>query len=69
VPQYHVARDELGAKMAHVRLDKRPAPLGGVGHRKYDRHTGPPAIRSLAEWALVTVQDGAVAVEFRQVPY
>ena len=55
--------------MAHVRLDKRPAPLGGVGHRKYDRHTGPPAIRSLAEWALVTVQDGAVAVEIRQVPY
>lgn len=35
----------------------------------YDRHTDPPAIRSLAEWALVTVQDGAVAVEFRQVPY
>jgi hypothetical protein len=29
----------------------------------------PRAIRSLADWALVTVQDGAVAVEFHQVPY
>jgi predicted phosphodiesterase len=41
---------------------------GSVG-LSYDRHTDPSAIRSLAEWALVTVQDGAVAVEFRQVPY
>ena len=41
---------------------------GSIG-LSYDRHTDPPAIRSLAEWALVTVQDSAVAVEFRQVPY
>jgi predicted phosphodiesterase len=41
---------------------------GSVG-LSYDRHTDPPAIRSLAEWALVTVADGAVAVEFRQTPY
>ena len=41
---------------------------GSVG-LSYDRHTDPPVIRSLAEWALVTVQDGTVAVEFRQVPY
>jgi predicted phosphodiesterase len=41
---------------------------GSVG-LSYDRHTDPPVIRSLAEWALVTVQDGAVAVEFRQVPH
>jgi predicted phosphodiesterase len=41
---------------------------GSVG-LSYDRHTDPPAIRSLAEWALVTVQDGVTAVEFRQVPY
>lgn len=41
---------------------------GSVG-LSYDRHTDPPAIRPVAEWALVTVRDGAVAVEFRQVPY
>jgi putative phosphoesterase len=41
---------------------------GSVG-LSWDRHTDPPVLRSLAEWALVTVQDGAVAVEFRQVPY
>jgi predicted phosphodiesterase len=41
---------------------------GSVG-LSYDRHTDPPVLRSLAEWALVTVSDGAVAVEFRQVPY
>ena len=42
---------------------------GSVGI-SYDRHAGePPALRSLAEWALVTVTDGAVAVEFRQVAY
>jgi predicted phosphodiesterase len=39
---------------------------GSVG-LSYDRHTDPPVIRSLAEWALVTVADGTVAVEFRQV--
>jgi predicted phosphodiesterase len=39
---------------------------GSVG-LSYDRHSDPPVLRSLAEWALVTVQDGAVAVEFRQV--
>jgi len=41
---------------------------GSVG-LSYDRHTDPPTIRSVAEWALVTVQDGAVAIEFRQIPY
>ena len=41
---------------------------GSVG-LSYDRHTDPPVLRSLAEWALVTVSDGAVAVEFRQAPY
>ncbi len=41
---------------------------GSVG-RSYDRDTDPPVVRPLAEWALVTVQDSAVAVEFRQVSY
>jgi predicted phosphodiesterase len=41
---------------------------GSVGI-SYDRHAEPLALRPLAEWALVTVADGAVAVEFRQVPY
>ncbi len=41
---------------------------GSVGI-SYDRHEDPPVLRPLAEWALVTVVDGAVAVEFRQVPY
>ena len=41
---------------------------GSIG-LSYDRHTDPPVIRSLAEWALVTVQEGAIAVEFRQVAY
>ncbi len=41
---------------------------GSVGV-SYDRHPDPPILRALAEWALVTVEDGAVAVEFRQVPY
>ncbi len=41
---------------------------GSVGI-SYDRHRDPLALRPLAEWALVTVRDGAVAVEFRQVPY
>ena len=41
---------------------------GSVG-LSYDRHPDPPVLRPLAEWALVTVTDGAVAVEFRQVPY
>jgi putative phosphoesterase len=35
----------------------------------YDRHTDPPVLRPLAEWALVTVAHGTVAVEFRHVPY
>ena len=38
----------------------------------YDRHDGyeqPLVLRPLAEWAMVTVADGTVAVEFRQVPY
>jgi predicted phosphodiesterase len=42
---------------------------GSVGI-SYDRHEeDPPVLRPLAEWALVTVAEGAVAVEFRQVPY
>ena len=41
---------------------------GSVGI-SYDRHSEPPVLRPLAEWALVTVADGAVSVEFRQVPY
>jgi putative phosphoesterase len=41
---------------------------GSIGI-SYDRHEDPPVLRPLAEWALVTVVDGAVAVEFRQVPY
>jgi putative phosphoesterase len=41
---------------------------GSVGI-SYDRHTDPPVLRTFAEWALVTVADGAVGVEFRQVPY
>jgi predicted phosphodiesterase len=42
---------------------------GSVGI-SYDRHAPePPALRPLAEWALVTVADGTVAVEFRQVRY
>jgi predicted phosphodiesterase len=42
---------------------------GSVGI-SYDRHAPePPNLRPLAEWALVTVTDGTVGVEFRQVPY
>ena len=41
---------------------------GSVGI-SYDRHIDPPALRALAEWALVTVADGTASVEFRQVPY
>lgn len=41
---------------------------GSVGI-SYDRHGDELALRPLAEWALVTVAHGAVAVEFRQVPY
>jgi len=41
---------------------------GSVG-LSYDRHSYPPVVRTLAEWALVTVVEGALAVEFRQVPY
>jgi putative phosphoesterase len=41
---------------------------GSVGI-SYDRHAEPLVLRPLAEWALVTVADGAVAVELRQVPY
>jgi putative phosphoesterase len=41
---------------------------GSVGV-SYDRHREPLALRPLAEWALVTIEPEAVAVEFRQVPY
>jgi putative phosphoesterase len=41
---------------------------GSVG-LSYDRHSDPIVERQLAEWALVTIRDGTVAVEFRQVPY
>ena len=40
---------------------------GSVGIA-YDRFEDPPTLRPHAEWALVTVADGAVAVEFRRVP-
>lgn len=39
---------------------------GSVG-LSYNRHADPPVVRSLAEWALITVQDGAVTAEFRQM--
>jgi predicted phosphodiesterase len=41
---------------------------GSVGI-SYDRHDDPTVLRPLAEWALVAVENGSVAVEFRQVPY
>src|SRR5689334_3855567 len=42
---------------------------GSIGI-SFDRHSPePPGHRPLAEWALVTVENGAVAVEFRQAPY
>jgi predicted phosphodiesterase len=41
---------------------------GSIGI-SYDRHTEAVALRPFAEWALVTVAMGTVAVEFRQVPY
>jgi len=41
---------------------------GSVGI-SYDRFEDPPVLRPLAEWALVTVADDNVGVEFRQVPY
>ena len=41
---------------------------GSVGV-SYDRHPDPPVLRPLAEWALATVADGAVGIEFRQVLY
>lgn len=41
---------------------------GSVGI-SYDRHADPLVLRTLAEWALVTVANGSAAVEFRQVPY
>jgi diadenosine tetraphosphatase ApaH/serine/threonine PP2A family protein phosphatase len=41
---------------------------GSVGV-SYDRYPDPPVLRPLAEWALVTVADGAVEIEFRQGPY
>jgi putative phosphoesterase len=41
---------------------------GSVG-LSYDRHPEELILRPLAEWALVTVANATVAVEFRQVPY
>ena len=41
---------------------------GSVGI-SYDRQADSLALRPLAEWALVTIENGAVAVEFRQIPY
>jgi putative phosphoesterase len=41
---------------------------GSVGI-SYDRNADPLVLRPLAEWALVTVENGTVGVEFRQVPY
>jgi predicted phosphodiesterase len=39
----------------------------GISYDRFARE--PPVLRPLAEWALVTVADGGVAVELRQVPY
>ena len=41
---------------------------GSVGI-SYDRHSDSLALRPIAEWALVTLENGAAAVEFRQIPY
>lgn len=41
---------------------------GSVGIA-YDRHREPVALHALAEWALLTVAAGNVAVEFRRAPY
>jgi predicted phosphodiesterase len=41
---------------------------GSVGI-SYDRHVDSPILRPFAEWALVSVADGTVSVEFRQVAY
>jgi predicted phosphodiesterase len=41
---------------------------GSVGI-SYDRHADPVFLRALAEWALVTIENGAVGVEFRRVPH
>lgn len=41
----------------------------GISYARHFRHADSPLLRPLAEWALVTVGDGAVAVEFSQVPY
>jgi predicted phosphodiesterase len=42
---------------------------GSIGI-SYDRHSvEPPGHRPLAEWALLTIENGALAVEFRQVSY
>jgi len=41
---------------------------GSVGI-SYDRHADPLVLRPLAEWALVTVAEDTLAVEFRQVRY
>ena len=42
---------------------------GSIGI-SFDRHAPePPSLRAVAEWALVTVANGTVSVEFRQVPY
>ncbi len=41
---------------------------GSVGI-SYDRHADPLPLRPLAEWALVTVAEATISVEFRQAPY
>jgi putative phosphoesterase len=41
---------------------------GSVGIA-YDRHREPVVLHAHAEWALVTVADGSVAIEFRRAPY
>jgi len=39
----------------------------GISYDRFDAE--PPDLRPLAEWGLVTVADGTVAAELRQVPY
>jgi predicted phosphodiesterase len=66
--------DLLAGGHTHLQWTRRIADAlyvnpGSVGI-SYDRHAPePPALRPVAEWALVIVEDGAVAVEYRQVGY
>lgn len=71
----HLGHDAalLGGGHTHLQWSRRIGDAlyvnpGSVG-LSYDRHAPEPPMRPIAEWALVTVANGAVGVEFRQVPY